>query len=240
MENLITTITSSFWFETIIKLTLGFLLAGIIGFERSSWNKPAGFRTYSIVGISAVLLVLCGEYISESGGADVSRLPAQMLSGVGFIGAGTILRDGFNVKGLTTAAGLLAVTCIGLSIGMGFYFGGILTTIVVYFVLSASHVVTDKLEHFQELDFKITISQNPKETIKYIEKILTEYDVEIEKIERVSYNDSLDEDKDSKNSLIRIISYYNKRNINKNKLISSISALKSVVEVSTASDKNDD
>ena len=240
MQDFIIMVTSSFWFETIIKLTLGFLLAGIIGFERSSWNKPAGFRTYSIVGISAVLLVLCGEFISESGGTDVSRLPAQMLSGVGFIGAGTILRDGFNVKGLTTAAGLLAVTCIGLSIGMGFYFGGIITTIVVYFVLSASHVVTDKLEHFQELDFEITISQNSKETIKYIEKILTEYDVEIKKMEKINSNDSLVEDKNSKYDLVRIISYYNIRNINKNKLISSISALKSVAQVSTTTDKNDD
>ena len=205
MPEILITITSSFWFETIMKLTLGFLLAGIIGFERSSWNKPAGFRTYSIVGISAVLLVLCGEFISESEGVDSARLPAQMLSGVGFIGAGTILRDGFNVKGLTTAAGLLAVTCIGLSIGMGFYLGGILTTIVVYFVLSASHMVTDKLEHYEDLVFEIVISQNSKEALKYIENIFTEYDVKIKKIEKNTSKDNLVEDKTSKYELIRII-----------------------------------
>ena len=238
MPEILITITSSFWFETIMKLTLGFLLAGIIGFERSSWNKPAGFRTYSIVGISAVLLVLCGEFISESEGVDSARLPAQMLSGVGFIGAGTILRDGFNVKGLTTAAGLLAVTCIGLSIGMGFYLGGILTTIVVYFVLSASHVVTDKLDHYEDLVFEIVISQNSKEALKYIENIFTEYEVNIKKIEKNTSKDNLVEDKTSKYELIRIISSYNKRNTTKNKLISSISSLKNVVEVTETQEDN--
>ena len=238
MQEMIITITSSFYFETIIKLILGFLLAGIIGFERSSWNKPAGFRTYSIVGISAVLLVLCGEFISSGQLTDSSRLPAQMLSGVGFIGAGTILRDGFNVKGLTTAAGLLAVTCIGLSIGMGFYFGGILTTIIVYFVLSASHVLTDKFEHFHDLILEITISQNSKETLKYIEKILSEYDVEIKKIEKNSSKDNLVKDTNSNYEFVKIISNYNIRNINKNKLISSISALKSVIEVAEINENN--
>jgi len=83
--------------------------------------------------------MLCGEYLAANTNADISRIPAQLLSGIGFIGAGTILRDGLNVKGLTTAASLLAVTCIGLSIGAGFYFGGIAATIIVYFVLSHSY-----------------------------------------------------------------------------------------------------
>ena len=79
---------------------LGCILAGIIGLERSSWNKPAGFRTHSLVWMSAVLIMLCGEYMSKEYNIDPSRIPAQLLSGIGFIGAGTILRDGFNVKGL--------------------------------------------------------------------------------------------------------------------------------------------
>jgi len=123
---------NSFGFQAIIKLVLGFILAGIIGLERSSWSKPAGFRTHALVGISSVLIMLCGEYMSKAYDIDPSRIPAQLLSGIGFIGAGTILRDGVNVKGLTTAAGLLAVTCIGLSIGAGFYLGGIVTTLLLF------------------------------------------------------------------------------------------------------------
>jgi len=129
----------SFEIQAIIRLLLGFTLAGIIGSERQSLNKPAGFKTHSLIGISSVLVMLCGQYLSLNTDADISRIPAQLLSGIGFIGAGTILRDGFTVKGLTTAASLLAVTCIGLCIGAGFYLGGIVATILCYFILSQSH-----------------------------------------------------------------------------------------------------
>lgn len=225
-------VISSFWFESLFKLILGFLLAGIIGLERSSWNKPAGFRTHAIVGISAVLLVLCGQFMSNEYGIDPARIPAQLLSGIGFIGAGTILRDGFNVKGLTTAAGLLSVTCIGLSIGCGFYLGGIFTTLVVYIVLSFSYKFTDKLDHFDELILEIVISKNTKEALSQIEKILSEHDVEIKKLNKINAQDNLSsEDYKSDFELVRIISHYNKRNFNKNRLISRISSVKNVNEV---------
>jgi len=129
----------SFEVQSLIKLALGFFLAGIIGAERESLNKPAGFKTHALIGVSSVLVMLCGEYLAINTNADISRIPAQLLSGIGFIGAGTILRDGLNVKGLTTAASLLAVTCIGLSIGAGFYLGGIVATLIVYFILSHSY-----------------------------------------------------------------------------------------------------
>jgi putative Mg2+ transporter-C (MgtC) family protein len=129
----------SFEVQSLIKLVLGFILAGIIGAEREALNKPAGFKTHSLIGICSVLVMLCGEYMAMTTNTDVSRIPAQLLSGIGFIGAGTILRDGLNVKGLTTAASLLAVTCIGLCIGAGFYLGGIVATFIVYIILSHSH-----------------------------------------------------------------------------------------------------
>ena len=133
--------------QTIFKLILIVFLSGFVGFERESWNKPAGFRTHVLVGISAVLVMVCGEYLYKATGADQTRIPAQLLSGIGFIGAGTILRDGFNVKGLTTAAGLLAVTCVGLAVGAGDYLDAIIATAVVYAVLSYSHIISGKLEH---------------------------------------------------------------------------------------------
>lgn len=232
--DILSNVLSSFWFETILKLILGFLLAGVIGLERSSWNKPAGFRTHALVGISAVLLMLCGEYLSTKYDTDPSRIPAQLLSGIGFIGAGTILRDGFNVKGLTTAAGLLAVTCIGLSIGCGFYLGGILTTIISYIVLSFSYKFTDKLDHFDELILEICINKNPKETLTYIEKVLSQYDIEIKKMNKIPATDNLSSKQENSNQydLVRINAFFNKRNFNKNKLISTLSSIKNVAEVS--------
>lgn len=216
----ILTITSSFWFQTILKLVLGFLLAGIIGLERSSWNKPAGFRTHSLVGISAVLIMLCGEYIAEKYNADPTRIPAQLLSGIGFIGAGTILRDGFNVKGLTTAAGLLAVTCIGLSIGAGYYLGGIIATVIVYVILSYSYKVLDRLDHFEVLEFNINISNDS--ALKFIEETLSKYEVAIKQIKK-SNTDSAEN-----KGTLTIVGEYNKKMFNKNELIRDLSSIQNV------------
>lgn len=223
MENFIN-ITSTFWFQAIIKLVLGFILAGIIGLERSSWNKPAGFRTHSLVGLSAVLIMLCGEYMSKEYNIDPSRIPAQLLSGIGFIGAGTILRDGFNVKGLTTAAGLLAVTCVGLSIGAGFYLGGIITTLIAYIILSYSYKISDKLDHFGVLELQITTNKNENEILDKIEKCLSKFEVEIKQIKRQNKEDAEGE-------VIKINAHYNKKEIKKNEILKSITLIENVREV---------
>lgn len=217
---------NSFWFQAIIKLILGFVLAGIIGLERSSWSKPAGFRTHALVGISAVLIMLCGEYMSEAYDIDPSRIPAQLLSGIGFIGAGTILRDGFNVKGLTTAAGLLAVTCVGLSIGAGFYLGGIITTLIVYIILSYSYKISDRLDHFNILALDIKIQNNVKEVLGEIETCLSNYQVEIKQIKRPQ-KDEIDEDSET----IHIVGHYNKRGFKKNELLRNITSIENIEEV---------
>lgn len=221
----ILSVVQSFWFQAILKLVLGFLLAGLIGLERSSWSKPAGFRTHSLVGISAVLIMLCGEYMSREYNIDPSRIPAQLLSGIGFIGAGTILRDGFNVKGLTTAAGLLAVTCIGLSIGAGFYLGGILTAVIVYIIMSYSYKFSEKLDHFNILELEIKISKNGKEILEQIEDVLNEYHIEIKQLKR--------KEKEEMNSeeLIKIIGQYNKKDLNKNEIMRKLTEIDYVTEI---------
>lgn len=216
----------SFWVEAVFRLVLGFMLAGCIGLERSSWSKPAGFRTHALVGLSAVLVMLCGEYLSQNYNMDPSRIPAQLLSGIGFIGAGTILRDGFNVKGLTTAAGLLAVTCIGLSIGAGFYLGGIVTTLIVYIILSRSYKVSDKLDHFGILDLQISIDKDTEETLTEIEKVLTYYNIDIKQMIRKGDNGA------SEPTVLNIVSQYNKKSINKNELLKKLSLIKNVRGIS--------
>lgn len=219
----ITNMASSFWFQAIIKLLLGFILAGVIGLERSSWNKPAGFRTHSLVGISAVLIMLCGQYMSKEFNVDPTRIPAQLLSGIGFLGAGTILRDGFNVTGLTTAAGLLSVTCIGLSIGAGFYLGGIIATIIVYFVLSYSYKVLDNLDHFDVLELHINIGSN--NALEDIEKVLSKYHVDIKQIQK-SNTDSNDD-----GGTVVIIGHYNKKTFRRNELMRNLSSIEKVNDI---------
>ena len=208
-------------FETLFKLILIVFLAGLVGYERESWKKPAGFRTYVLVGISAVLVMICGELLYKELGADPTRIPAQLLSGIGFLGAGTILRDGFNVKGLTTAAGLLAVTCIGLIVGAGFYIPAIIATLVVYCVLSYSHILSSKLEHYYFIDLKIT-SQTPKEILEDIRKIFNQEKLEIIQIKIV-------EDKEANDYIKLEVKYKDKIDINK--IVSRIMAINTVKEV---------
>ena len=207
-------------FEIFFKLVLIVFLAGLVGYERESWKKPAGFRTYVLVGISAVLVMICGDMLYEDLGADPTRIPAQLLSGIGFLGAGTILRDGFNVKGLTTAAGLLAVTCIGLIVGAGFYIPAIIATFVVYCVLSYSHILSTKLEHFYFIDLKIT-SNTPKEILEDIRRIFNKEKLEIMKIRII--------DDDGEEYIKAEVKY--KEKVDVNGIVAKIMAIDSVKEV---------
>lgn len=120
-------------FIVIFKLFLSVVLGGAIGFERESHNRPAGFRTHILVTIGSSLLMILSMNMGE--GSDPSRIAAQVVSGIGFLGAGTILRTGNNIEGLTTAASLWVCSAIGLSIGSGFYLGAIAVTVIVWFSL---------------------------------------------------------------------------------------------------------
>ena len=219
-----------FWFIALLKLIVGALLTGFIGLQRSSLNKPAGFGTHAILGTSAVLVVLLSEYMSMNSDVDMSRIPAQLLSGIGFIGAGTILRNGLNVKGVTTAAGILAVTCIGMAVGAGFYFGAIIVTIIVFLTLAYSHTISDKFGRFTLLDLDIKIKEQVNETMAEIEKYLNKKNVEIKSIKR-SGKTSKDEEE-----LIEIIGSFSSRNLDNNKIIQDIIAIENVTSVTISED----
>lgn len=115
------------------------LFGGLIGLEREFGNRPAGFRTHTLVCMGAALVMLTSQYIFETlreyTDIDPSRLGAQVISGIGFLGAGTIMKDGSRVRGLTTAASLWVVACIGLAIGVGFYFGALVASVFSYITL---------------------------------------------------------------------------------------------------------
>ena len=131
LELVISKVISSLYI--FIRLIVAAILGGIIGLEREKLNRPAGVRTHMIVCLGSCLIMLLGEYMHQIDNTiDITRLGAQVVSGIGFLGAGAILKDGFSVRGLTTAATLWVVACVGLAVGGGFYSAGILTTIIVY------------------------------------------------------------------------------------------------------------
>ena len=125
--------------DIIIRLFLSTILGGLIGIERESLRRAAGLRTHILVCAGSTLVMLLSIFVFHTyrtyTNLDPARLGAQVISGIGFLGAGTILRDGNTIKGLTTAASLWAVACIGLALGVGFYIGAIATTLIVLVVL---------------------------------------------------------------------------------------------------------
>lgn len=133
--------------STFVRLALAMLCGGVLGMERGKKNRPAGFRTYMLVCVGATLVMLTNQYICmEYGTGDPARLGAQVISGIGFLGAGTIIVTGRNrVKGLTTAAGLWACACVGLAVGIGFYSGAIIGCTLILVVMSVLHRMDDRM-----------------------------------------------------------------------------------------------
>jgi len=133
-------------YQILARLLLATLIGGAIGFERGSRGRAAGFRTHILVCLGSTLIMMTSMHIFEmySGIAtvDPARIAAQVVTGIGFLGAGTILRSGSTVKGLTTAASLWAVAGIGLAIGCGFYSAALISSVLVFVAL----VVFSKME----------------------------------------------------------------------------------------------
>ena len=118
----------------IIRTLLALICAGIIGFERGIQGSAAGLRTHILVCLGAMIAMSTGIFAATHFSGDASRIGAQVVSGIGFLGAGTIMVNRGHIKGLTTAAGLWTSACIGLALGTGFYEAAILGTIAVFFV----------------------------------------------------------------------------------------------------------
>ncbi len=118
----------------VIRTFTALLCAGVIGYERDAHGSAAGLRTHILVCLGAMIAMSTGIFAVSHYSGDVSRIGSQVVSGIGFLGAGTIMVNRGHIKGLTTAAGLWASACIGLAIGTGFYEAAIVGTISVFFV----------------------------------------------------------------------------------------------------------
>ena len=121
-----------------LRIFTAVIVGGLIGLERGMKNRPAGLRTYMVVCVGACLIMLTNQYLYQvSGNGDPMRLGAQVVSGIGFLGAGTIIVTKHNqIKGLTTAAGLWAAAGVGLALGVGFYEAALGAGVLIFFVLT--------------------------------------------------------------------------------------------------------
>ena len=151
----------------LFRMVLAMICGGLIGIERSMKNRPAGFRTHILIIIGATTASLTGHYIYliMNLPTDMSRLGAQVITGLGFIGAGTIIVTGSKtVKGLTTAAGLWATGIVGLSIGAGFYEGALAGTIAILFC----EIVMSRFRFRRYKTFHCVINYLHKDTLDHI------------------------------------------------------------------------
>ncbi len=163
-----------------LKLILAVIFGGIIGIERGRKRRPAGYRTHIIVCMGATLAMCISRYAFDilKVNTDISRLGAQVINGIGFLGAGTIIVTGQHVKGLTTAAGLWACACMGLCIGAGFYECAIIGCLMIWLTISyftgiEKHLIATS----QNMNIGIVISDTS--VLPVVFQILKDMDIKI-------------------------------------------------------------
>ena len=140
--------------SAVVRLAVSVVLGGLIGFEREAEGKPAGMRTHMLVCLGATLFMLISiespDFFPGAKTVDPGRIAAQVVTGVGFLGAGTILRAGGTVRGLTTAASIWAVAAIGLAVGVGYYVTACVATGLALLVLHLPEFLTRKFRRRQD------------------------------------------------------------------------------------------
>lgn len=141
--------------DLALRLTVGLILGALIGFERELHRQPAGFRTHSLVSLGAALFTVVSAFGFGGDMVDPTRIAAQIVSGIGFIGAGTILQYRGHIRGLTTAASLWSVAAIGTAAGAGLYVVAIVGTVLILVILS----LLDSVENFAKRRLRLPPSR---------------------------------------------------------------------------------
>ncbi len=157
----------------ILRILAAMLCGAIVGFERTKRSKEAGIRTHCIIAVGAALVMIISKYgfadlLAEAGftlgtrGADPSRIAAQVVTGISFIGAGVIFKNGNTVKGLTTAAGLWSMAAIGMACGAGMYSVALLATLVILAIQLVMHHFNVGNDAYSNSEIRITFVDTPE------------------------------------------------------------------------------
>ena len=156
------------YLSVALRITAAFLMGGILGWERERRSRAAGLRTYMLVCVGACIIMLTNQYIYQFfKTGDPVRMGAQVVSGIGFLGAGTIVVTKQNqIKGLTTAAGLWAAAAVGLALGIGFYEAAVVGGLLIFLILTAVHTLDSHIRKnaqrvalYAEVENKMNVAQ---------------------------------------------------------------------------------
>lgn len=149
--------------EILLRLLFAMLVGAVVGTEREYTHRPAGMRTHMLVSMGACVVMITGQmifcqYYPLGATPDPARLAAQVIAGVGFLGAGTILRDGASIKGLTTAASVWAVACLGVAIGAGLYMVGLVGVVLIMITLTVFERLQSRLLKHRDVVYAFTVT----------------------------------------------------------------------------------
>lgn len=175
-----------------LRIFAAVIIGGILGLERGMKNRPAGLRTYMLVCVGACVVMLTNQYIYQVfGSGDPVRMGAQVVSGIGFLGAGTIIVTRRNqIKGLTTAAGLWSAAGVGLALGVGFYEAALAGTFAVFFVMTLLQRMDNKLHRrSRRLEAYIELSGI---SLGDFLRTMREADIEVSDVQRESGEEETD------------------------------------------------
>ena len=175
-----------------LRVLVAVIIGGILGLERGMKNRPAGLRTYMLVCVGACVVMVTNQYIFQVfGSGDPVRMGAQVVSGIGFLGAGTIIVTRRNqIKGLTTAAGLWAAAAVGLALGIGFYEAAIAGTVAVFAVITLLQKIDNKLHRrSRQLEAYIELSAG---SLGDFLRLMRESDIEVSDVQRESGEEETD------------------------------------------------
>lgn len=191
------------WYEVLLRLGLAVLFGALIGLERERKHRPAGVKTHILVCLGATLVsmmqlqmqadtlkqIAADASLANVLKIDIGRLGAQVISGIGFIGAGTILHNKGNIKGLTTAATLWLTACAGLAIGMGYYLMSGMMAVTAVLVLVFLHLLQTKAQKGRgEHQLEITM-QNKRAAMLFVKEYCDNHDIPVKNVDFVGIED---------------------------------------------------
>lgn len=212
MEEIVEELIGEDFFLIVLRLFVALILSGLIGFEREVKNHSAGFRTHILVGVGSCLMMILSlfgfsAFMEEYGNVqfDPARIPSYVISGIGFLGAGTIIVYGGTIRGLTTAASIWAVAGIGLVVGAGMYSVAILTTLIILVsLIFLNHIekLLPKSNRSTFIELVVEEEFKMRDTIEILEKhLLVIQNIEIIRQENKLRKIFIKTDMDSHNNL---------------------------------------
>jgi putative Mg2+ transporter-C (MgtC) family protein len=171
------------YLQDLVKLLTACILGGLIGQQRQRKGMSIGLRTHIVVCVSAALVQITSiDYsLLNKSNVDVMRLGAQVISGIGFLGMASIIKEGRTIVGLTTAASMWFIACIGLAVGSNLYVPAIMATIIIYFILEDVFKIDKKISHNNLCELEVTLdgTQDSNNRIKNVISTLTNENIRI-------------------------------------------------------------